>query len=213
MINEKKLNLACGQIRIKDYFGIDMVKMDSVDAVMNLEDFPWDIASDSAEDIICNHYTEHTPMDTLGRKLLKLIYQCDNYDELKQKTMNIDLNAPNDGLISFMEEVYRILKVGGKIHIVCPHYNTGVAWQDPTHRRAITEQTFHYFNKGWRERSNLSHYGIACNFDAHFRGYELYPDVEKKSVDEKLFSSRHLSNFIANVKFDLIKNPTNHEGN
>jgi len=207
MINQPKLNLACGQIRIKDYFGIDMIKMDSVDAVMNLEDFPWDITSDSAEEIICNHYVEHTPMDTLGRQLLKLIYECDNYDELKREAMNIDLNAPNDGLIQFVEEAYRIMKIGAKLHVTCPYYTTGIAWQDPTHRRAITEQTFFYFDKGWRERSKLNHYPITTNLETRIDGYDLYPDVENKTIDEKKFSMRHLSNFIANLKVTLTKKP------
>jgi hypothetical protein len=207
MINEKKLNLACGQIRIPGYFGIDLVKVGAVDAAMDLQSFPWDIASDSAEEVICNHYLEHTPMDTLGHKLLLLIKNAGSFGDLQDEVDKIDLNAPNDGLIDFMEEVYRIMKLGAKLHVICPHYNTGMAWQDPTHRRAITEQTFHYFDKGWRERSNLNHYPIHTNLEVKFEGYDLYPDVMNKSTEEKLFSSRHLSNFIAHVKFTLTKKP------
>jgi predicted SAM-dependent methyltransferase len=206
MINEKKLNLACGQIRIPGYFGIDLVKVGAVDAVMNLQDFPWDIASDSAEEIICNHYLEHTPMDTHADRLVRAIMAAPDFEYLK-KIVPFILQGPNDGLIDFMEEAYRIMKIGAKLHITCPYYTTGIAWQDPTHRRAITEQTFFYFDKGWRERSKLEHYPITTHLETRIDGYDLYPDVENKTIDEKKFSMRHLSNFIANLKVTLTKKP------
>ncbi|MCZ2339890.1 MAG: class I SAM-dependent methyltransferase, partial [Chitinophagales bacterium] len=102
MINELKLNLACGQSKIDGYFGIDIKPGDTVDATMDLEQFPWDIESESAEEIICSHYVEHT-----------------------------------SDLIKFMDEVYRILKPGGRIKIIAPYYNSMRCWQDPTHKRAI----------------------------------------------------------------------------
>jgi predicted SAM-dependent methyltransferase len=213
MINQPKLNLACGQIRIEGYFGIDLVKTENVDAQMNLELFPWDIASDSAEDVICNHFIEHLSFDYSLNDLLGIIDNASDFDEFKfmvslwLKTLKEGTAPPTDGLIRFMTEVYRILKVGGKIHITCPHYNTGIAWQDPTHRRGITEQTFMYFDKGWRERSKLTHYPIHTDLQVALDGYELYPDMDNKSGDEKRFSFRHLSNVIANVKFTLTKKP------
>ena len=59
LINELKLDLACGQNRTEGYFGIDIIPGDKVDAVVDLEEFPWPIESESAEDIVCNHYIEH----------------------------------------------------------------------------------------------------------------------------------------------------------
>ena len=60
LINEAKLNLACGQIKVEGYFGVDIAPCETVDAVVDLEEYPWPIESDSAEDIICSHYVEHT---------------------------------------------------------------------------------------------------------------------------------------------------------
>ena len=140
MINELKLNLACGQSKIDGYFGIDIKPGDTVDATMDLEQFPWDIESESAEEIICSHYVEHT-----------------------------------SDLIKFMDEVYRILKPGGRIKVIAPYYNSMRCWQDPTHKRAISEATFLYFNKQWRETNKLDHYGIQSDFDFVY-GY----DIKKK---------------------------------
>ena len=206
MINQPKLNLACGQIRIDGFFGIDIIQTDAVDAIMDLQSFPWGIASDSAEEIICNHYVEHTPMDTLGAVLVKLLSMSFDFNHFQKLVRAYDeLEIPNDGLIQFMEEVWRILKPGGKIRLECPYYNNESAWQDPTHRRAITESTFAYFNKQWRINSNLIHYPITTDFAIQVEGYGLYPDMTEKSVEEKKFSCRHLNNFIAYIRFTLTK--------
>ena len=114
MINEKWLNLACGQNKLEHrdpvtqvvdgyFFGIDYKKNENVDAVIDLEDFPWPIESDSAEFIHCSHYVEHTPMETLAKRLLKLIMENDQYHVLREKVSQIDPFAPSDGLILFME--------------------------------------------------------------------------------------------------------------
>jgi len=44
-----------------------------------------------------------------------------------------------------LEEVWRITRPGGRVLIRTPHYSGGYAWKDPTHRRAFTSESFHYF--------------------------------------------------------------------
>lgn len=168
-INESRLNLACGQTRIEGYFGIDIKPGDTVDAVMDLEQFPWDIESESAEDIICSHYVEHT----------------------------VDL-------IKFMEEVYRILKPGGKIKVIAPYYNNMRAWQDPTHKRAISEATFLYFNKGWRDTNKLDHYGIVSDFDFVY-GYDIVNEWAMKNEESRNFAIKHYTNVINDIHVTLTK--------
>jgi ubiquinone/menaquinone biosynthesis C-methylase UbiE len=54
-----------------------------------------------------------------------------------------------DDLVKTMDELYRILKPGGKLDIIAPHYNGPGAWGNPTHRRTFTYQSFLYFTKGY----------------------------------------------------------------
>lgn len=169
LINESKLNLACGQSRIDGYFGIDIKPGDTVDAVMDLESFPWDIESESVEDIICSHYVEHT-----------------------------------SDLIKFMDEVYRILKPGGRIKIIAPYYNSMRCWQDPTHKRAISEASFLYFNKQWRETNKLDHYGIVCDFDFTY-GYDLNPEWVNRSEEARSFAIKHYVNVVSDIHVTLTK--------
>lgn len=70
MVEEMRLNLACGLRREDGYKGIDIIPGDAVDIVMDLESFPWDIKSESVEDMLCYHYIEHT------KDLIKFMNEC-----------------------------------------------------------------------------------------------------------------------------------------
>jgi len=169
LINESKLNLACGQTRVEGYFGIDIVPGDTVDAVVDLEEFPWPIESESAEEIICNHYIEHT-----------------------------------SDLMKFMNEVCRILKPGGKIKIIAPYYTSIRCWQDPTHKRAISDATFFYFNKGWRDVNKLNHYPIDCDFDFVY-GYDINVEWANRSEEARNFAIAHYWNVINDIHVTMTK--------
>lgn len=206
LINELKLDLACGKNKTEGYYGCDKVAMEGVDAVVDLEQFPWPIESDSAEDIVCNHYVEHTPMDTYSKRILKATSESKDFEEFKNKIGKIDINTPSDGLILFMDEVYRILKPGGKIKIVAPYYTSIRCWQDPTHRRAIGDATFLYFNKGWREINKLDHYGIRSDFDFVY-GYEMNAQWAMKHEEARNFGITHYNNIINDIQVVMTKRP------
>jgi SAM-dependent methyltransferase len=50
-------------------------------------------------------------------------------------------------LLPIMEEVWRIARPGGRVLIRTPHFSGIYAWQDPTHRRAFSAQSFRYFGE------------------------------------------------------------------
>ena len=54
-----KVNVACGQIRMENFIGIDKVKTDATDIVHNLDEIPWPFEDDSVDEIHCSHYVEH----------------------------------------------------------------------------------------------------------------------------------------------------------
>ena len=214
MISEKKLNLACGNNRIEGYFGIDVKKTENVDAIMDLEMFPWDIESNSVEEIICSHYVEHTPTETYSKRLIKLLNETESFDSFKQRVSEIDLEAPSDGLILFMDECYRILQDkivdpdgkehGGTMKIIAPYYSSMRCWQDPTHRRAISDATFFYFNKGWRDANKLDHYGIQCDFDFVY-GWDIQNDWAAKHDEARNYGIAHYLNVINDIHVTLTK--------
>jgi predicted SAM-dependent methyltransferase len=163
LINQLKLDLACGQNRVEGYFGIDIAAGENVDAVIDLEVYPWPIETDSAEDIVCNHYIEHVT-----------------------------------DLMQFMNEIYRILKPGGKVKFVAPYYTSIRCWQDPTHKHAISEATFLYYNKEWRTNNKLDHYPIEADFDYTY-GYDMDMLWANRAQEARDFAIKHYWNIVNDI--------------
>ena len=164
-----KLNLACGQIKMDGFTGVDKVKTDAVDVVHDLETFPWPFESGSVDEVHCSHYIEHTA-----------------------------------DLIAFVDELWRIMKPGARATIIAPYYTSIRAWQDPTHKRPISEMTFMYFNKGWRDANKLDHYSIKSDFDFTY-GYQMMPDWANRAEEARVFAMRHYCNVISDIHIVLTK--------
>lgn len=208
MINELKLNLACGQRKIEGYFGIDIIPGKDVDSVIDLQQYPWPIESDSADEIICSHYVEHIPMDSLSIEILKLLVSFKDASDLRSKAKELLENLPSDALIRFMDEIYRIVKPGGKVKIIAPYWSSIRAWQDPTHRRAINEATFLYFNKDWRTANLLDHYNIKSDFDFTY-GYDIAQQWVVRNDETRTAAIRDYTNSVNDVHVTLTKKEYN----
>lgn len=107
-------------------------------------------------------------------------------------------------LIKFMDELWRIMKVGAKATIVAPYYSSIRCWQDPTHIRAISEFTFLYFNKVWREQNKLDHYGIKSDWDFTY-GYAMDPAWVTRAEEARVFAMKHYINVITDIHVSLTK--------
>jgi ubiquinone/menaquinone biosynthesis C-methylase UbiE len=107
-------------------------------------------------------------------------------------------------LIKFMDELYRIMKEGAKATIIAPYYSSMRAWQDPTHKRAISEASFLYFNKGWRDQNGLSHYNIKSDFDFSY-GYAIDPTWGNRSEEARGFAIKHYWNVVNDIQVTLTK--------
>jgi ubiquinone/menaquinone biosynthesis C-methylase UbiE len=94
----------------------------------------------------------------------------------------------------FMNDVYRVLKPTGSMALVVPHWASGRAYGDPTHKwPAISEMFFYYLDKGWRE-ANAPHtdrrhweWGYECDFEFTF-GYTLHQSFQMKNEETKNFA-------------------------
>lgn len=213
MIKEKRLNLACGQNKIEGFFGVDIVKTEAADAVVDLQKYPWDIESESAEEIISSHYIEHIPHDSTVKHLVESLRDNDFYDDFKNdflKKLNyVDEQLshpymPSEGMFKFMDEVYRILIPGGKIKIIAPYYSSMRSCQDPTHTRDICEATFMYFNKNFRNINRLDHYGVVCDFDFTY-GYDIDTTWNNREDSVRAFAMKHYLNVINDIQVLMTK--------
>jgi SAM-dependent methyltransferase len=109
-------------------------------------------------------------------------------------------------LIPFMEELSRILVPGGTAHLIAPYWANVRCWQDPTHKQAISESTFLYFNKGWREQNQLQHYDITCDFDFSY-SWAMAPEWQARSDEARAFAIRHYVNVVNDIHVYLTKRP------
>lgn len=140
MSKKKKLvriDLASGQNKQKGFLGCDIVKMKGVDIVHDLTKYPWPFKDNSVDEIWCSHYVEHIPHGV----------------------------GLQDGMVDFMNECYRIMKKGAIAKFLTPYYASNRAFQDPYHVRFVTEASYLYFTKSWREMTRLTHYPITADFE------------------------------------------------
>ena len=107
-------------------------------------------------------------------------------------------------LINFMNELYRVLKPGAFCTILAPYYTWIGAWQDPTHTRAISENTFLYFNAAWRKKHWLEHYPIHCDFECAL-SFGYLPEWVNRPEQERNFALRHYFNVVAEIQAKLTK--------
>jgi hypothetical protein len=59
-----KLNLGCGNRHLPGYCNIDKFAEASPDLVVDLEDLPWPLATDSADEVVLSHVLEHLGRDS-----------------------------------------------------------------------------------------------------------------------------------------------------
>lgn len=107
-------------------------------------------------------------------------------------------------LIAFMNEVWRICESGAKVTIISPYYTSVRAWQDPTHTRALSEATWPYFNRAWRELNKLDHYQAVCDFDVGNMLLYFNEPWNHKSEEARRFALQHYFNVVSDMLVELI---------
>lgn len=146
----RKLDLAAGQNPREGYEGVDI--WPGSKHVVDLLKFPWPFADASVAELHCSHFVEHIPMF--------------HVDDSGVPIFSTGLEG-KDLFFRFFEECQRILVPGGWMQVHVPCHRSDRAFQDPTHRRFITQQTFLYLSKEWRAMNKLDHYNThndwGCN--------------------------------------------------
>jgi SAM-dependent methyltransferase len=64
--------------------------------------------------------------------------------------------------LAFMEEIWRVLRPGGRAYIRFPHASSSFhTWKDPTHYRPLLVATFHYFDTATEDGYLYGYYSRA----------------------------------------------------
>lgn len=99
--------------------------------------YPWSWEDNSFDGALLTHLVEHIPHE-VGEINYDVLHSWEGtksrYDQLKHL----------DGFYAFFGELHRVLTKGAVAHIIVPYaFSTG-AFQDPTHRRYMTPESFTY---------------------------------------------------------------------
>lgn len=107
--------------------------------------------------------------------------------------------------ITFMDELYRVLRVGGTALFITPYYANMRAVQDPTHAwPPLCEASYLYFNKGWREQNGLTHYLGSCDFDFSY-GYSVTPATQGRAEEQRNHAIMYYWNAVSDLHVTLTK--------
>lgn len=107
--------------------------------------------------------------------------------------------------IDFMEECWRVLKVGSQMVIICPYWSSMRAVGDPFHKwPPVCEWTFFYFVEHWRQDNKLTHYPIKCNFNWGV-GHAVDGELAARSDDYRAMAVRHYVNSVNDIHVTLTK--------
>src|SRR6185503_8105733 len=132
-------------------------------------------------------------------------FKSDSVDEVYSAHFLEHLTGPER--MVFMNELWRVMKVGARAYIQVPYWSSMRAYQDPTHAwPPLCESSFLYFNRQWRKDNFLEHYPITCNWSFSY-GYQLAPDTQTKAQEVQIFQAAHYINSVMDLVIHLEKIP------
>jgi SAM-dependent methyltransferase len=122
-------------------------------------------------------------------------------------------HVPKEKRMPLMSECWRILIPGGKMTVIVPYWASPRSIQDPTHEwPPISEESFLYYNKAWREANKLNHYlaktlsnGCAMpDFDFTY-GYLLDQETAQRNQESQAFYIKHYVRSVSDLQVNLVK--------
>lgn len=102
----------------------------------------------------------------------------------------------------FMDELWRVMAHKGRAVLITPWYMSARATQDFTHQwPPISESSYLYFNKGWRELNKLTHgyYDMRCDFDCTQFAHSWDNNWSVKHEQARMYANAHYFNCILDL--------------
>lgn len=92
--------------------------------------------------------------------------------------------------IRFFNELYRVMKKDSTATIVVPHWSSGRAYGDLTHKwPPVADFFWYYLNAEWR-KSNAPHVPLTCNFEGTW-GFTMASPWNMKNTETQTFALTH----------------------
>lgn len=195
-----KLDLGCGKNKREGFIGVDSRSFEGVDVVCDLSAKTWTVAK---EDDLRN---KSVPLfasndgDEVGEAY---IFHDESVDEVHCSHFVEHLTAT--GRINFVNEIYRVLRKGGKATLITPHWASCRAYGDLTHQwPPVSEFWFYYLSKDWREQNAPHNDQYACDFEATW-GYGMHQSLLVKNTEMQQFAMQFYKEAVQDLHATLIK--------
>lgn len=108
---------------------------------------------------------------------------------------------------AFMDECWRVLKPGGQLVMVMPHWSSMRAIADPLAEwPPVCESSFMLYSKKWREAEKMADLPLKCDFgDVYGYGHSINPEFNGRN-DEFLNNAKaHWLNAAMDLHVTLTK--------
>ena len=106
----------------------------------------------------------------------------------------------------FVNELHRVLTVGGKALVITPYWASNRAYGDLTHQwPPVSEMWFYYLDKGWRAANaphNESFY--TCDFSITW-GYGMRPDLQSRNTEYQQYAFQNYKDAILDMIATFVK--------
>lgn len=107
--------------------------------------------------------------------------------------------------IHFVNELYRVLKPGGKCSVIVPHWCSNRAYGDLTHKwPPVSEAWFFYLNADWRKTNAPHNDEYTCDFEPGW-GYALSQHITVRAQDQRDFALQNYKEAAADMHATLTK--------
>jgi len=107
-------------------------------------------------------------------------------------------------LPKFIEECYRLLKVGGTAKFSSPHYASNNAWTSPLTLRGISESSLNFSSKEWRTQYKFTEIPMICDFEV-VGSFSVEAECTQRSDIARNFWMHRYNNVVQAVIFTLTK--------
>lgn len=109
-------------------------------------------------------------------------------------------------LLKVMEEIWAVMKPGGKLVVVTPDWTNEQAFADPTHEHVITPTTYAFicypiYEANAQTGSRMSQLFPECDFDVKRRA--LIPIKDGDRYKDEEFARRHYMNTAEELQVEL----------